>query len=224
MPHIWYYNYNIKLFNHPFGWRRPFPLTLVYCRSLCQKSITSSFKSYSIWIIWFFLTLGMLSLICSFYGRKNQWLLWCCMLKVESCVVNSKCLLLNFVLCMYCILIFHKFTSPLNGCRHDNIMYICCACWVIHCRWLLVRIGLWSSGQMYVLEFENQWDFFFFKATNNWYRLMLKDFYVFDFCIKWKYWSFLDSLEYYWYGIFNSPSWVIFCNVTCFCMTSLKMN
>jgi hypothetical protein len=99
---------------------------------------------------------------------------------------------MNFVLCMYRILIFHKFTSPLNGCRHDNIMYICCACWVIHFRWLLIRIGLWSSGQMYVLEFENQWDFFFFKATNNWYRLMLKVFNVFDFCIKWKYWSFLD--------------------------------
>jgi hypothetical protein len=99
---------------------------------------------------------------------------------------------MNFVLCMYRILIFHKFTSPLNGCRHDNIMYICCACWVIHFRWLLIRIGLWSSGQMYVLEFENQWDFIFFKATNNWYRLMLKVINVFDFCIKWKYWSFLD--------------------------------
>jgi hypothetical protein len=51
------------------------------------------------------------------------------MLKVESCVVNSKCLFLNFVLCMYCILIFHKFTSPLNGCTHDDdVLYICCAC------------------------------------------------------------------------------------------------
>ncbi len=103
----------------------------------------------------------------------------------------SKCLFLNFVLCMYCRLIFHKFTSPLNGCRHDDVLYICCACWVIHFKWLLVRIGLWSSSQMYVLEYEGQWEFFF-RASDNLYLLMLKVFYVFDFCLKWKYWRFLD--------------------------------
>jgi hypothetical protein len=45
-----------------------------------------------------------------------------------------------------------------------DIMMSCI--YVVHVEWytlggLLVRIGLWSSGQMYVLEFESQWEIVF---------------------------------------------------------------